>query len=1235
MEPAAKTVFISYSRADGRDFAEALQARLAAADLTAWRDLESMGPGDIRPQVLRAIKESKHLVLILSRRACVSDWIKREWSHARFIGIKVSPVLADPTLTRADLPAWMTREEVFDIDPARDRNNERWNALLLALRGNGQVKRVPYMPGDVPATYVPRPTEFTTLKTAILAETPDRSSGQTVGLTTALRGAGGYGKTTLANAICRDPDIRFEFSDGVLRVEIGKERNDVTPLLSDLIEKLDPDGKRPGFADPVTASEHLGELLGESRLLLVVDDVWRETQLRPFLRGGPNCVRLVTTRVANALPPDARLVEVDELRPAESASLLAKDLPTDPATTHRLATFAQKLGHWAQILAIANAWLRDRVRQGEPLPEAIRKFESRLVRKGPFAFDPADERQRNKALRLCIEASVEDLLSSDINCFAELAIFSEDEDIPLATIVLLWRQTAAMDEDGADDILDRLKARSLLQSLDRASRTLRLHDNILWYLRDHLGHARLRETHAVLVETIRGAYPGSWPTLPVTETYAWRHLIRHLRGAGDDATADALLGDYAWIKAKLFATDARSLLADYIWATGDPRVRLIGRAIALSLSALTTSKRDLPLQLYGRVGDIELFPTDVLRGEAIFLPNPRWPGLTPPGAELFCLRGHEDSVESANFSPDGVRVVTASTDKTARVWSTMTGAELGVLRGHGGAVNSAVFSPDGSVVLTTSADGTSRAWDPVTEITSTVFYGHEGGVNGASYSEDGCRIATASDDQTARVWDASSGVGLLVLRGHYVEMGNADFSPNGKLLVTSSKVRTPKIAVVFGSSTPGADDEISVAHDLAVCVWDANSGAKLHTFESAGGRLRRAIFSPDGGLILALADDYTIRLLKSDCGSEQMCLPGHDQTIYMAAFANDSKQIVTASGDKTACIWDTATGRKSGVLRGHEDTVNSAAFSPDRTQIVTAARDRTARIWDMTSNYPPVNRRGHADWVFRVAFSSDGLLLATCAADTASVWDSRQGDRTANLGGLYIEDISLCRGAAIGICVESTTLYVVEITTGAKLLSLGAHERWPKSSISRDGRRVVTWDGRVRVWDAESGLQLVSYCGPEHQPNDFSFSPDNSRLLVADGEVVHICNASVDDELATLVGHTDWVHSANFSPSGAQIVTASRDGTIRIWDSATGAEIAHQTGHSDFVRCARFSSSGTCILTASDDRTCRIWDVATAGELARINLDAAVTALDVHGTAIALGDALGRIHVYDAEEILA
>ncbi|MDY0093723.1 MAG: hypothetical protein RBT80_13595 [Candidatus Vecturithrix sp.] len=74
------------------------------------------------------------------------------------------------------------------------------------------------------------------------------------------------------------------------------------------------------------------------------------------------------------------------------------------------------------------------------------------------------------------------------------------------------------------------------------------------------------------------------------------------------------------------------------------------------------------------------------------------------------LRGHEERVWSAAFSPDGKRVVTASGDNTARVWEAASGQELTVLRGHEGEVVSAVFSPDGTRLVTASWDGTAKVW---------------------------------------------------------------------------------------------------------------------------------------------------------------------------------------------------------------------------------------------------------------------------------------------------------------------------------------------------------------------------------------------------------------------------------------------------------------------------------------------------------------------------------------------
>jgi len=74
------------------------------------------------------------------------------------------------------------------------------------------------------------------------------------------------------------------------------------------------------------------------------------------------------------------------------------------------------------------------------------------------------------------------------------------------------------------------------------------------------------------------------------------------------------------------------------------------------------------------------------------------------------LRGHEYGVLSAQFSPDGKSVVTASVDNTARLWDAASGEALHVLRGHENGVLSAQFSPDGKSVVTASVDKTARLW---------------------------------------------------------------------------------------------------------------------------------------------------------------------------------------------------------------------------------------------------------------------------------------------------------------------------------------------------------------------------------------------------------------------------------------------------------------------------------------------------------------------------------------------
>jgi WD40 repeat protein len=96
--------------------------------------------------------------------------------------------------------------------------------------------------------------------------------------------------------------------------------------------------------------------------------------------------------------------------------------------------------------------------------------------------------------------------------------------------------------------------------------------------------------------------------------------------------------------------------------------------------------------------------------------------------------------------------VTASDDRTARIWDAESGQEVRALAGHPERVFGAVFSADGRRIVTASADRTARVWDVESGQELRRFTGHQGSVLSAAFSSDGLRIVTASEDSTARIW---------------------------------------------------------------------------------------------------------------------------------------------------------------------------------------------------------------------------------------------------------------------------------------------------------------------------------------------------------------------------------------------------------------------------------------------------------------------------------------------------
>ena len=561
---------------------------------------------------------------------------------------------------------------------------------------------------------------------------------------------------------------------------------------------------------------------------------------------------------------------------------------------------------------------------------------------------------------------------------------------------------------------------------------------------------------------------------------------------------------------------------------------------------------------------------------------------TPEG-----FKEHTDGVLSVAFSRDGSQLLTASYDKTARLWDVKTGRQIQAFVGHSWFVWSAAFSPDESQIVTASQDGSAIVWNTGTAARIKQFLEHQGPVYSAAFAPDGKHVVTGGYDTRVLVWQPKD-VPAFDLRKLADKIVKSD-EAQGQANDDDKKIEAARVPVLAleGHGAPvrsvcfSADGKLvlSGSHDNSVKIWDSETGHTLKTLHGHGSWVRSCTFSPDDRIVLSASHDKKAMLWNITDYQELRVLgrvlQGHGDAVLAASFDRAGNSIVTASRDRTARTWDFATGAESRMFReGHELLASNAAFFPDGKQLLTAAVDNTVRFWDVTSG-TQIARLDKTGRAAALALAPSGKRILTGSDEkTAKLWDAE---------------------------------------TKALVKELKGHNKYEVTAvaISLDEKWLLTADanGRGILWNAgtlEETHRLQSHTG---KITAAAFLPDGSRLLTAssDKTVAQWDVATGKEVLPLVLKHPDAVVSLTLVPdrengrengrqnNSRRALTSCADGVVRLWDLDKALVVGTLPMPSKItINAVAVSFDGRLALTVQSDekvKVVRLWDLEALREI--------------------------------------
>jgi hypothetical protein len=562
-------VFLSYSRGDDEPFVRRLYEGLKQARgldgplFDVWFDRVSMPSRALtfHQEIRDSIHGRDRLILVVGPQATASEYVTQEWQFAYFAAnICVNPIVRldgrDADGNRVD--GYSLIPEDLRLLHAEDFRNDaqfvvHLDNLIRQLFASpppaGKLVAVP----ELPPGYRAQQERLRALRDLLLPDLQNPVVVTGAAARVGLQGMGGIGKSVLANALARHPQVRRAFQDGIYWIRLGQQ-----PRLEELQRQLAVAlGDEGQFDNPQVGKEHLRQVLADRAALLILDDVWERTHAEVFNVVSARSRILLTTRDAGlvtalAAQENHYRVELPVLAEAQAILGGTAEVPPDRLPPEA-AAIIEECGRLPLALALCGAMVQGGT-SWQSVLEALQEHDLEYL-----SSEHPDEAQHQNAWK-AMDISLRVLSADEQQRFAELVVFNADTGAPDAAVATLWQHTANLSSRQTDALLTKFSRRSLVQRPsavdDHVARRIDLHD-----LLRHFGTGMairqfdsITALHQRLVDAYRAKCPSGWPSGP-SDGYFFDNLSDHLLGSRQYDELRSLLSR-SWMNSQLSSANS-------------------------------------------------------------------------------------------------------------------------------------------------------------------------------------------------------------------------------------------------------------------------------------------------------------------------------------------------------------------------------------------------------------------------------------------------------------------------------------------------------------------------------------------------------------------------------------------------------------------------------------------------------------------------------------------------------